>query len=331
LAGPFNIKADSMILANFTEPQIKELYLQHTESTGQIFEDAALERVWHWSRGQPWLVNALARQVIEKELKDDFSVAVTPKMIDQAAEDLMKSGTPHLDSLVDRLKEPGVIKVLKPVFAGGESFRFSWTDDDVKFCEDLGLVVADESNMLHPANPLYAQMMARFISYDLQELFTNVPSNLWSDGDRILMTPLIEAFLRTWRKFGATFPSRLADNLAIKYDEATHAFMLFQSLQRVIDGSGATVEMQYAQGRGRVDICVVYKKNEYPMELKVKNEDRPFDEAESVAQLARCMESSGTLEGWLMVFDQNRLKNWDERYSWTAKKLDDLTIHVISC
>jgi Holliday junction resolvase len=143
------------------------------------------------------------------------------------------------------------------------------------------------------------------------------------------MSPLLEEFQEIWRKFGSTFPLLFKDNLGLKYDEATHAFMVYTFLTRATNGHGARLEMQYAEGRGRVDICAIYKGIEYPIEIKVKNKDRPFDQDKGLTQLAGYMESSGAKEGWIMVFEQNRMKPWEERKSWVTKSYQGYTIHII--
>jgi hypothetical protein len=105
-ASPFNVVTEALTLANFTREQVAELYRQHTEATGQAFEPEAVDRAWYWSEGQPWLANALARQVVEDDLHNDYSMPVTASRIDSAADALMKRRDTHIDSLLDRLKEP---------------------------------------------------------------------------------------------------------------------------------------------------------------------------------------------------------------------------------
>ncbi len=57
---PFNIIAEDLLIPNFTESDISTLYAQHTAQTGQKFADGVVEDVWRLTRGQPWLVNAIA-------------------------------------------------------------------------------------------------------------------------------------------------------------------------------------------------------------------------------------------------------------------------------
>ena len=71
-ASPFNIASMSLKLANFTEDEVGALYAQHTADTGQVFPSEAVSRAFHWSQGQPWLVNALAREVVDKILGMDY-------------------------------------------------------------------------------------------------------------------------------------------------------------------------------------------------------------------------------------------------------------------
>ena len=49
-----------LALGDFSREQTQALLGQHTEETGQAFAPEALEAVWTQTRGQPWLVNALA-------------------------------------------------------------------------------------------------------------------------------------------------------------------------------------------------------------------------------------------------------------------------------
>jgi hypothetical protein len=48
---------ESLTLRNFNEPEVAELYQQHTTDTGQIFEPEAIELAFDLTQGQPWLVN----------------------------------------------------------------------------------------------------------------------------------------------------------------------------------------------------------------------------------------------------------------------------------
>ncbi|MDR1313243.1 MAG: ATP-binding protein [Deltaproteobacteria bacterium] len=112
LASPFNVKKKSLTLSNFSLEEINSLYSQHTAETGQFFEPTAVERAWYWTDGQPWLVNAIADDVVVRQFKKDYSKVITRKDIDQAAGFLILQKETHFDSLLERLKEPRVRSVI---------------------------------------------------------------------------------------------------------------------------------------------------------------------------------------------------------------------------
>ncbi|MEH6876761.1 MAG: AAA-like domain-containing protein [Candidatus Competibacter sp.] len=81
----FNIKAESLRLGNFSREEVSALYQQHTAETGQVFADGVLHRVWDLTRGQPWLVNALAYETCFKlKAGRDRAQAITIEMLEQA-------------------------------------------------------------------------------------------------------------------------------------------------------------------------------------------------------------------------------------------------------
>jgi hypothetical protein len=100
---PFNVIESSLSLGDFTREDIKALYGQHTALTGQVFEPSAFDQAWLWTEGQPWLVNALAKSVIERQFKRDYSRVVAGLDIDHAARDTLQRGETPIDSLLERI------------------------------------------------------------------------------------------------------------------------------------------------------------------------------------------------------------------------------------
>ncbi|MDR1577423.1 MAG: AAA-like domain-containing protein, partial [Deltaproteobacteria bacterium] len=157
LASPFNIKKEAFTLPNFTQDEIAHLYHQHTEASGQAFEALAVERAWYWSEGQPWLVNALAYESVVNILGKNYSQPITSDIMNDAAENLIKRRDTHIDSLLERLKEPRVRAVMEPIIIGSRRVPIKVPLDDKRYVMDLGLLKGDYGN-LRPANPIYNEV-----------------------------------------------------------------------------------------------------------------------------------------------------------------------------
>jgi Holliday junction resolvase len=326
LASPFNIKKDSLTLKNFTVQEIEALYRQHTEESSQVFDRAAIDRVWYWSEGQPWLINALAYEVIVNDLKNNYSISITASHIDKAAEALIKRRDTHIDSLLEKLTEPCVIKVMDAVFAGTIS-PVPLNDDDRRYCIDLGLVVKDDNEFLRPTNQIYKEVMSRVITDQIQfVLDPNITKKQWTDGKVLFVNDLLTSFQNFYRKNSESFPKHFKNLVALKFDEATFAFMLFSYFQKAVN-SGAEVHREYAEGRGLVDLVAIYQGREYLIEVKLQENSTL---GESLEQLAGYLDRAGEDEGWLVIFDP-KAKPWKDKVSYDKKNYKDYTIHVFWC
>ncbi|MDR1298599.1 MAG: hypothetical protein LBO05_14845 [Deltaproteobacteria bacterium] len=327
-ASPFNVISKTFSLANFTKDEIRTLYSQHTDATDQVFEPSAIDMAWNWSEGQPWLVNALAREVVVEQLKNDYSKVIAGSDIDQAAETLIQRRDTHIDSLLERLKELRVIRVMDAVFAGTKG-KVPVNSDDRQYCIDLGLVVKNEDLSLRPSNKIYQEVFSRVITDEIQyALVLEQNKKIWSDGKVLFMSNLLKEFQKFWRHDSRSFPFRFKDFAAFKYDEATYTFMLLAYMQRVVN-NGGKVFRQFAEDRGAIDIVALYKDHEYLVEVKLKKSY--FSPSKSLEQLKGYMDTSDEKEGWLVIFDRDLKKSWDEKLTWETQEYKGKTIHIVGC
>jgi hypothetical protein len=314
-------------LANFTQSEIKTLYHQHTEATGQVFVDGAVERTWYWSQGQPWLVNALAKQVIEKILKFDYSVAISAELIDKAAEDLFLRQDAHIDSLFERLKEPKVRRVMEPVIIGAPRWNDMVLDDDIQYVFDLGLL-KKEDDVVKPANPIYQEVILRKLASRIQNEIPKDFSNQWVSNNLIEMTSLIKNFQQFWRENAEVLGE------PYQYTEATPHLVCMAFLQKALNGRVDSLTRESALGRERLDLLVKYKGRSYPVELKVQDKKRRFTDLQknkSLSQLRSYMGKCTATEGWLVIFDKSPDQTWEHKITWETTEFEGVTIHMIGC
>jgi hypothetical protein len=66
-----------------------------------------------------------------------------------------------------------------------------------------------------------------------------------------------------------------------------------------------------ALGTRRADICIVLENQKYPIELKILKDKKSVPEG--LVQLSKYMDKCVAKEGWLVVFDRNAERSWDEK------------------
>ncbi|WP_426756636.1 ATP-binding protein [Myxococcus sp. Y35] len=294
-SSPFNIKVESLTLRNFTRDEVADLYQQHTEDTGQTFLQEAVDRAYYWSQGQPWLVNALARQMVER-LVPERGQPLTVAHVDAAKELLLRRQDTHLDSLAERLREPRVRRIIEPMLAGLTLGDVA--EDDLRFVQDLGLVRMAATGGLEIANPLYREVIPRVLANTAVASLPPLTSAPWLRADgRLDMERLMEAFLAFWRQHGQPLLG------TAPYHEVAPHLVLMAFLHRVANGGG-TLEREYAIGTGRMDLCLRHGPDTLAFELKVWRDGEKDPLAEGLAQLDGYLSGLGLDTGWLVIFDR---------------------------
>ncbi|GMV43546.1 MAG: hypothetical protein AMXMBFR64_52620 [Myxococcales bacterium] len=296
-SSPFNVKTKSLRLGAFNQEEIAALLGQHTAATGQPFADGAVARALELTGGQPWLVNALAREIIE-EIGVPPTEAITAAHCETAKERLILARQTHLDSLVARLQEPRVRRVVAPLLAGdavgGDAY-----DDDVSFVRDLGLVV---DKPLRIANPIYREVIVRVLA-GAAEANIQLPGRQWVDGaGRLDLRALLDAFAAWWREQGSAIAPKMP------YHEVAAQLILSAWLQRVVNGGGF-VDREYGVGMRRIDVLVRWPLppggwQREALELKMRRDGEADPTAEGLRQIDATLASLGLDHGWLVVFDR---------------------------
>jgi len=303
-SSPFNVKLESLRLRDFTAEEVAELYAQHTADTGQRFEGDAVELAYELTRGQPWLVNALARQAVTHEAPDPRT-AVTGRHVEGAKEALILRRDTHVDSLVERLREPRVRRVVEPIVAGRLPTD-EVLDDDIQFTKDLGLVTRGSAG-LEIANPIYREIVPRALASVTEEVLPVARDPYLAADGRLLFDDLLEGFADFWRRHAEHFLNRQP------YSEAAAQLIFMAYLQRVVNGGSpagvASIDREYAIGSGRIDLCVRWplasgEVERFAVELKVWRDREADPLAEGLTQLAGYLERLDLDRGTLILFDR---------------------------
>ena len=321
-ASPFNVITKVLPMRLFSEAEMHALYAQHTAETGQTFEEGAVAEAYRLSGGQPYLVNALARWCVEEIHHDDYSQPVTAADMAEAKERIIRERGTHLDSMMEKLEEPRVRRIVEPVMLGG-MLPPDVTEDDVSYCLDLGLL-KKTAGVLSPANPIYSETIGRYMTRMTQDVvLVKRPENPWVREDGLDMDGLMAAFQQFWRE------NADANAVPFQYREAYPHLVLQAFLQRVINGGGQIIR-EMALGSGRLDLGVKFHDATYAVEVKTVALFEKSPEA-AYGQMLRYMDRLGVGEGWLVVADSDLSKPWDGKISTSALERDGKTIHVVRC
>lgn len=313
----FNIKAESLRLGNFTKEDIRELYLQHTNETGQKFDEACFPLVWDATEGQPWLVNALAREATWSMKENrNRSVVITPEIMYKAQENLIYRRDTHIDILIDKLNEPRVKRVIEPILANSDEADDSLVpNDDVLYVQDMGLITVEKGKPRRIANGIYREIIPRELTWSTQNFLPQQPQWYQNADNSINMEKLLLDFQQFFRENGDAWIGKF------DYAEAGPQLLLQCFLQRIVNGGGY-IDREYGLGRKRTDLLIRKPLTEgyggpiqrIVLELKIKYGALDTVINDGLRQTAEYMDRVGSVnEGHLIVFDRSKTKTWEER------------------
>ncbi|MFW6262816.1 MAG: ATP-binding protein, partial [Thermotogota bacterium] len=341
----FNIKAKSLTVGDFTQEEIRRLYEQHTKETGQKFEEDIFDMAWDYTRGQPWLVNALAYEAcFENKTGRDRSKAITAQMFEGAKQALIARRDTHIDQLADKLKEDRVRRIIEPMLAG-EEFDAGVFNTDVEYCKDLGLIKKTEEGY-QIANAIYREVIPRELGYMTQLSLESIYRRQWyiDIEGRLNMMKLLRNFQQFFREHSESWLTRF------KYEEAGPQLLLQAFLQRIINGGGL-IDREYGLGRKRTDLYIRWpvikdrfqnknKAHPFPLtynpndlqkiviELKLKhNYSLETVMEEGLKQTSEYVNKTGAKEAYLIIFDPEN-PNWEEKVFTEKRDYNGLEITV---
>ena len=306
----FNIKSESLRLGDFSEQEIRALLAQHTAATGQAFTEEALALIGVRTAGQPWLVNALCYDAcFRHEPGRDRSRPITADAIVEAQERLILRRDTHIDDLAYKLREERVRRVVEPILTGAAETACS--AEDLAYVRDLGLVAQADGGPPRIANPIYAEVVPRHLNYAAQE---TLPQQMawYVDADGGLdVAGLIAAFQEFFREHSEHWVQRFE-----QYHEAGPQLLLQAHLQRIVNGGGR-IEREYALGRGRTDLLIVWlqggRERRFVVECKVLRKGLERTIAEGLEQTRGYMDRCGAEAGHLIVFDRAPERTWADK------------------
>ncbi|KJJ84023.1 ATPase domain protein, prokaryote domain protein [Candidatus Omnitrophus magneticus] len=319
---PFNIKAESILLGTFAKEDITELYAQHTNDTGQVFPKEIIDRIYELTGGQPWLVNAVANEIIEKILKSDDTKKITIAIVEEAKENIIKRRDTHLDSLIDKLKEPRVKNIISAII-NGDTLVYDSFNDDLVYVLDLG-IVAEKNNDIVFANEIYREIIPRVLNFSMQKNIREVGIISWyiNPAGKLDMDKLLKAFQEFYRENSEMWLEKF------DYKEAGPHLLLMAFLQRIINGGGK-INREMAVGTGRTDLLIEFNDERFVLELKLKR--LPSAKQKGLDQISRYLDTLGMTKGYLILFElkPSTVIPWETRVKWEDVSHQNKTITVV--
>jgi len=299
---PFDIKAESFFMGGFTPSETAALLDKHSKASGQAFSPEIKAEIFRLTQGQPWLVNALTRQIVTGILKNDYSRPVTVAHITEARKELIRRRDTHLENLADRLRESAVKTVTEAIISG-EFLEPGRLRDDLTHVQEIGL--ATLKTPVKFANPIYAETVFRALNYSYQISFNPEmaePGRYIKSG-RLIMDSLLSVFQEFYRRHAEAWLEKF------DFREIGRQLLLIAFLQRIV-GINGIIECETAVGSGRCEVLVIFGSERFALTLKLQRDS--YSEQEGLSEMIGYLNRLDQEQGYLILFETDSQIPWEK-------------------
>jgi hypothetical protein len=295
-ASPFNI-ADQIDIPYFSFEETKDLLEQHTHETGQIFSAEVIQEIYANTIGQPGLVNALARDLVEKRCAGMPEIGLTPFY--QTLDAFMRLYIDkNISNVVNKARQHP--EIMKQILFDGP-VNFTSYDERLSYLRVNGVIV-DQDGHCAISVPIYKKCL-----YQTFKPLMNGNSEM-----RYFKDPFVDeaVFLDS---DGYLDIARLLDNYATyfsrrgnvilsgeKFREGLYHYNLDAFLTSYAGVFGGSVYPEVPEGGGRVDLLVLQGQRRWIIEVKRFLNLRNFEQGKR--QIAAYIKRSDLGTGYMVVF-----------------------------
>jgi len=313
-ASPFNI-ADQIQVPYFTREEVLDLLAQHERETGQLFDDGVKEGIYEQTLGQPGLVNALARDLVEKKCPDGQRVGQDAlyKTIDDFTRVYIDK---NISNIVNKAKQHP--QIMKEILFGAE-VPFTNYDETIQFLSVNGVIDDCEGTCCIPI-PLYKKALYTAFEPRIngEKEFFKSPIETYKkyiDAQGLLdVTKLMWRYIAYVKNRGNVVFSEG------KASEGVYHYNIDAFFSTYAEFADAKCLVETPLGGGRVDLLLLQPgKTDI---LEIKRYDADLYE-KSKAQLETYLERSGLPEGHLVMFSE-----YHERESYEKVQNGSKTLHM---
>src|SRR6056297_520516 len=318
-ASPFNI-ADQLNLPYFTKDEVIQLLEQHENETDQIFTAHVKEQLWRNTAGQPGLVNALARDLVEKKAKTDS--LITKKHFENTINDFMRNYLDkNISNIINKAREQKAL--IKKIVFEPNTIEFNVYDERIRFLFVNG-VVGNCEDMCCVKVPLYYKALYEYLKPRINgerkfmiQREEDMQGYVTSEG-LLNLVKLIDKYRKYVEKRGGIqFKGR-------QHYEGVYQYNLDAFLTSYVEEIGGSVFPETGIGGGSIDLLIVFKGIEYLIE--VKSDPSPGEYKRGKKQIAAYVKRNQQAAGYFVIFDSMIQKNEKRQYDFEDMVINEWVI-----
>ncbi len=296
---PWNVAADFKVDMSFSAEEIETMLVEYVQETGISMDTGLLAgEIRKFTNGYPYLVSRLCKN-IDEYLEKDWTL----KGIEESVKMTLKEKSTLFDDVIKNIENNEEIKaVINEMLIEGRKISYNL------HAYEQGImygIFTEKEGKLAIHNKIYEELIYNYLLEqknirDMYMRFTAVDENQFISHGKLDMERCLlkfqEVMYQEYRQENERF-----------YE--TFGWLIFLAyLKPIINGKGFSFVEVQTRGSKRMDVVVTYGSEKFIVELKVWNGEKY--EEKGLEQLAGYLEAQGLDNGYMVVFNFNKNKEY---------------------
>ncbi|MCP4353316.1 MAG: AAA family ATPase [Desulfobacterales bacterium] len=308
---PWNIAVDFEVDLSFSPREIESMLRDYSSVKG-IRPDipGIAKQLYYYTSGYPWLVSKLCKFIDEKIVfpRDDKNWSASDA--EASFRMIVNRGytSTLFDSLIKNLENnKGLYDLIFQMIINGERFDFIIADPVINLGHLYGIIAQSEQGHCRIHNRIFEQriydyMMSKFLRKKNRELNGFIgPEFYTADGlDVRLVLQRFQVFMKEHYS-----------NREARFLEREGCLLFLSYLRPIINGRGFDFKEPHVGDERRMDIVITCRNQRYVIELKRWYGAKYHQEG--LKQLSGYLDMYSLKEGYLLIFDFNKNKEYKEK------------------
>lgn len=303
---PFNV-ADQFTVPYFTREESTNLLTQHTQATGQPFEQSVFDSVFAETEGQPFLVNRIG-QLLTEDFATDRAKSITQHNFDYAMAKLVNENNTNFYSIRSKAKLHKA-RVIQALFGNRRYYDFQ--DEVTQELLMYGVLRLQEDDhgleYARVANPIYGKILVKaFAPTDSisQYVVNGQNYNRFIVDGQLHIDAVMDSFKAFMEEHGVRLLKSEATNNPL---EISGQYLLLSYLSAILGNVGGFVTVESLSAAGEMDVAGFFRDQRFIVETKSWYSNSKYEDG--LEQLVDYLRAAGLHKGYMVIFDNKKEDN----------------------
>ena len=304
---PWNIAADFLVDMNLQVAEIKPMLDDYVAATGVTMDTQWMsEQLFYYTSGYPFLVSKLCKTIDEIILPEKAEQTWTADDLEASVRLLLKESNTNFDSLIKSLEnDKALYDLVYRIIMEGDVVYFNIHEPLINMGLIHGIFKNEGQIKIH--NRIYETILYDYMTAKTtvaMQSYINYAEHFKLDNNGLNIPAALLKFQQ--------FMKEEFNEKDITFLERQGRLVFLSFLTPVLNGKGQTFKEVQVSEEKRLDIVTTYFQHKYIIELKRWYGEESHQRG--LKQLADYLEIHTVKEGYLVIFEYNKVKSW--RSGW---------------